>query len=219
MQNSPAKIEVLFQEGFRKLLHFAVFVFIIPLRWFGWRYAFGFGIISFFWNLWIMPRWFRASFRAEELARSRSLGMLFYSLCVALLSLAFPLPILASSWAVLSISDALSSIVGRFFGKTKLWWNKKKSWAGFFAYFISASICGWIFFIWTRLNIASSSPFWLGAEVLAKMMVTNSAKIFLFSTISAFFSSLAESLCRSFEDNLIAPFVYGLVLCLLFIYL
>ncbi len=214
------RIEELYQESFRQLLHLATFLFIIPLRWFSYRYAVWFGIISFFWNWKVMPGYFPDAFRSEEQARRISPGMLWYSVSVLLLGLCFPLPVLAGAWAVLSISDSLATLFGKFLGKKSLFWNRAKTWLGFLVYFFSAGISGWAFFLFTRANVEASSSFWFQAESLGKMMAVSPLPLLGISFLSGLAGALMESLPFSrINDNLTSPLVYALIMTLMVVML
>ena len=237
-RNAQPPIEALFQESYRQLLHIAVALFIIPLRWFGFRYAIGFAIAAFLWNLMVMPRWFKDSFRPSEKQKGYSTGMLVYPISILVMAVLFPLPIMAAGWAVLSVSDGFATLFGKLLGKKSLPWNKKKTWIGLFSFWISASIFGLLAFLWANPNILESSPFsrqvlYLLSRALYlisglsapgnffyshsynnHLMVSHIiSKLFVCSCLSALFAAFIESLPLSkLDDNIIAPISYALFL-------
>lgn len=213
MNKTQPRIEMIFQELFRQTLHCAVALFIIPLRWLGYEYAVLFSVIAFFWNLLLMPRFFPASFRPEEKSKGYSHGMLIYPGTILILALLFPLPVLASAWAVLSIADALATLTGKLVGKKTLAWNRNKTWLGFFSFFISAWLFGYLGFLWTKSNVLNSSPVWLFAISLNQIAEIPSRTIFLFSALSALVASWVESLpLAKLDDNLTAPLAFAITL-------
>lgn len=235
-------IEELYQECYRQILHIAVALFIIPLRWFWFWYAIEIALAAFLWNLFIMPMWFKDSFRPVEKQKGYSTGMLVYPLSIMIMALVFPLPILAAGWAVLSLSDGFATLFGKLFGKTALPWNKNKTWIGSFSFWISAAIFGWIALLWTVPNIECSSPFsyrfinWLTAnlfhfEFLAldagqeiadsiSFLSQYSGQLLICSSLAGLGAAIIESLSiPKLDDNLLAPICYSLFLLTIFIFL
>ncbi|MFH1473608.1 MAG: diacylglycerol/polyprenol kinase family protein [Candidatus Aenigmatarchaeota archaeon] len=72
-------------------------------------------------------------------------AIMFYMGCFLVTAL-FQTEIAIASIAVLSLSDALSTVVGTFFGKHKLPINKKKSWEGSTVFF-AATLIILLFFV------------------------------------------------------------------------
>jgi len=70
----------------------------------------------------------------------------FWSLFSALIAaILFGLPYAILGLLVLSIGDSFSTIIGKKWGKTKIFWNKEKSWIGFVSFAVSALIAAIIF--------------------------------------------------------------------------
>ena len=223
-------IEELFQESYRQLLHIAVALFIIPLRWFGFRYAIGFAIAAFLWNLLVMPRWFKGSFRPSEKQKGYSTGMLVYPISILVMAVLFPLPIMAAGWAVLSVSDGSATLFGKLFGKRHLPWKKNKTWIGSFSFFISATFFGWIALLWTGNNMEFSSSFaWkffhslesaipifsrnecYPIDYFMNVFLDDTWLILFCSCIAGFGAAIIESLpFPKFNDNLFVPIFYCL---------
>jgi len=214
--NGQPRVEALWRETLRQGLHIAAALFIIPLRWLGFKYAIGFAVIAFFWNLLAMPGLFRATLRADEKAKGYSPGMLAYSVSILVLAVFFPVPVLAAAWAVLSVSDGLATLSGKLFGKKPLCWNKDKTWTGSIAFFSSATVFGWLAFLMTAGN-PGSSPIAMGLPFPALSgPPLNAFMVFAASLGAALISALAESLpLRKINDNLLAPVCYALTLALL----
>jgi len=213
MNKTQPRIETLFKEVLRQTLHSAVALFILPLRWLGFEYALIFSVAAFFWNLLVMPRLFAETLRYEEKKQGFSRGMLVYPVTIFVLGLGFPLPVIASAWAVLSVSDGLATLAGLIFAGKPLPWNKNKSWIGFFAFFISATIFGLLAFIWTKVNLEGSSLNWFLCQSLSKFREISPALLFLYISLSSICASIVESLPISkIDDNITAPLAYATML-------
>lgn len=72
-------------------------------------------------------------------------GAIMFSLGILLATVLFPLNIAAACIAVLAISDSVSTLIGKTWGRHKLPINKKKSWEGSIAFFITAFAILWLF--------------------------------------------------------------------------
>jgi len=239
---SQPRIAIIYQESYRQVLHIAVALFIIPLRWLGFRYGVGFAAAAFIWNLVVMPRWFSETLRPGEKSRGYARGMLAYPLCIFLLALFFPVPVLAAAWAVLSFADGLATFGGKLFGRRNLPWNKNKTWVGSLVFLVSATLFGWLAWEWTQINAAGSCPiafagldfFWnriyanravelgfLSAgekfSSLNLILDKNAPMLFLaFSFLAGTAAAFLESLSlKKIDDNLTAPLCYALCFALL----
>jgi len=219
MDQSQPRIEIIFQEVFRQTLHSAVALFIIPLRWLSFYYALVFALTAFFWNLFVMPRLFPEALRPGEKRKGYSRGMLVYSSTILILALFFPLPILAGAWAVLSLADGLATLTGKLWGRRSLFWNRKKTWLGFSIFFVSASVFGWLAFLWTEVNLPGSSWTWFFADPMSHWPEIHPGILLVYSIIAGLLSSVIESLPLSkVDDNLTAPLGYALVLAALLLW-
>jgi dolichol kinase len=237
---SQPPIEELYRESYRQVLHIGVALFIIPLRWFDYRYAIEFAIFAFFWNLLIMPRWFRGSLRPEEKQKGYSTGMLVYPVSILVMALVFPLPILAAGWAVLSLSDGFATLFGKLLGHTPLPWNKKKTWVGFSSFWASAAIFAWIAILWTGGNTEFSSPFshrligwlsspcfsfeipaldaWYEIEFFMTFVFRDVITLFFCSFVAGLGAAIIESLSLpKLNDNVIVPIFFSLFILIFII--
>jgi len=239
---SQPRIELLYQESYRQALHIAVGLFIIPLRWLGFWYGIGFAAVALLWNLLAMPRWFRDTLRLGERLRGYSSGMLAYPLCILLLAVFFPIPVLAAAWAALSFADGLATLGGRLFGRRNLPWNQNKTWLGSCIFLASATLFGWLAWEWTAVNADGSCPlatawldflanrfyadraplsgFFSGNRIISSLnLIREHAHPLCFLTfalLSGSAAALLESLpLKKLNDNLTAPLFYALVFCLL----
>jgi len=238
---SQPPIEELFQESYRQVLHIGFALFIIPLRWFGFWYAIEIAIFAFFWNLIIMPRWFKDSFRPLEKQKGYSTGMLVYPISILVMAVIFPLPIMAAGWAVLSVSDGFATLFGKLLGKRHLPWNKNKTWIGTFSFWISAAIFGWLAIMWTAKNMDGSSIFshqftgwlmyarvyflWPISEATAhiEFFLSYSLQDPYFLLVASFIAAAGAAMIESLpiaklDDNLVAPLCFSLFILLIFTY-
>jgi dolichol kinase len=219
--NQP-KIATIYQEAYRQSLHIAAALFIIPLRWLGFRYATAFAAAAFFWNLVAMPKIFPGTLRPEEKQKGYSIGMLAYPICILLLAIFFPVPIVAAGWAVLSFADGLATVFGKLLGKRPLPWNKHKTWVGSFAFFISAALFGWVALEWTKTNNSATILIGMawGSRLWDQSIFRISSPILmLLSLISALLAALFESLpIDKINDNILAPIIYAISFLLLTIF-
>lgn len=200
------------RETIRKSLHIGVVVLAVPLHWFGWWYGMLFAGLSMAWNLMGMPRYFDFTFREEEKKAGYSRGMLTYPVVVFLLMLLFPLPIAASQWATLSFGDGFATLIGRFFGRRPLPWNKEKTFEGLAA-FIVMGAAGAIFFFWlTMHNADASSVIWQGSHILWVVGSLSMPEVVVLCIVSTMVAALFESLPLGYiDDNLAAPMAGALV--------
>jgi len=208
------------RELVRKGLHIGVVVLALPLRWFGWWYGIAFAAIAFIWNAVGMPRFFRFTFREEEKRTGYSRGMLSYPVTVLLLMLFFPLPIAVSQWATLSFGDGFATLIGKFFGKNPLQWNRNKTYEGMGAFLVMGTFGSLFFFMFTLGNAEASSFLWQGTGVLDHIRTLSFSMIAFICFASTMVAAIFESLPFDFvDDNILAPLAGALAklgLCFLF---
>jgi len=194
------------REVIRKSLHIGVIVLALPIRWWGWWYGLVFAGASMIWNSFGMPRFFRFTFRDDEETAGYSRGMLSYPVTVFLLVILFPLPVAASQWATLSIGDGFATLVGRFFGKRALPWNREKTWEGVAGFFVMATLGALFFFWWSLPNTLCSSFLWQGSSLLAHIEAMSFFQMFIICAVSTAVAAFFESLPIPYiDDNVAAP--------------
>jgi uncharacterized protein (TIGR00297 family) len=147
-------------------------------------------------NLTVLPRFGRVMWRDHENSSGKAPGFVFYPLAVLLLILAFwtHLEVAAAVWGILAFGDGMASVVGMAFGRAKLPWNPRKSWAGTLAYWICGTAAATVLLQWTAPD-HYSLQFALGCCALAALL-----------------SAVLESLPQGLDDNLGVPLVTGLCL-------
>jgi len=207
------------RELVRKTLHIGVIVLALPLHWLNWWYSLGFALVAFIWNALGMPRYFKFTFREDELKAGYSVGMLSYPIVVMILAVIFPLPIAASQWAALSIGDGFATLFGEAFGTKKLPWNKDKSYAGSLAFVVFATFGSTFFFFFTIDNVQGSSFLWQGHALLVHLTTFHLGEMFLICFLSSVAGAAFESLpYQPIDDNVSAP-LFGAITKLLLCYL
>jgi dolichol kinase len=93
-----------------------------------------------------------------------------------------------AAFAILGLGDAASALVGVAYGRTKLAWNRKKSWEGTFAGFVAGALAG---------LVMASVPFAFKALPIPPAF-------FGVVLVGAAAGALAETIPRV-EDNLVVP--------------
>ncbi len=204
------------RELVRKLLHIGVVVLALPLRWLGFWYGMGFAAAALVWNGVGMPRLFRFTFREDEERAGYSVGMLTYPLSVVFLMLFFPLPIAASQWATLSFGDGSATLIGRFFGRARLPWNREKTVEGLCAFLVMGTLGSLFFFSFTMPNVAGSSFLWQGSPLLSYIKGMGFTEVFIICGVSTAVAGFFESLpIPHVDDNVAAPLAGALTKLLL----
>ncbi len=188
------------REILRKLIHIAFGFLAFAIAFLGpWGSALMAASAVVF-NAFVLPRiGGRRLWRADEIARGRSLGILLYPVSVLVLVLVFrqQLEIAAAAWGVLAFGDGMAALVGSTVGGARLPWNRRKSWSGTISYWIfgslgAAALLGWTL---THQGWPVSWPF-----------------VIVVAAITAGLSAGLESQPQGLDDNLGVPLVTSLVL-------
>jgi uncharacterized protein (TIGR00297 family) len=188
-------------ELLRKIVHMAVGLIALSLRFLTPLQAAAMALAALLFNLYLLPRLGgKRLWREGEAASGRSLGIVFYPLAVLLLILVFArrLEVAAAVWGILAFGDGMASLIGMTLGGAKLPWNPDKSWSGSLAYVVFGTAGAVSLLMWTAPG-----------RYAALFALT---VCFVTATVSA----LIESLPLGLDDNLRVPLVAGLLLfCLL----
>lgn len=185
-------------DDFRQFFHMAIIFVAILFKFIGkWEAILLFLLASSISSLFVMyPRISRKIHRSyEKTPDERLLPVFTYTFSIILLIYFLPLYIAVAAWCALAIGDAVSTVFGTRYGKKKLKWNFKKSYAGTSAFFIFTFI-GMVFFTW-----------WFRPD----FAIIN---ILLFSLIGSFAGAIIESLPLRLEDNMTVPLGTAIVLCI-----
>lgn len=184
-------------ELLRKAVHLGAGSLAFTLRWLGpWGGAL-LALAGFLFNLVVMPRiGGRRLWRAAELERGRSLGIVLYPLIVLILILAFHrrLEVAAAAWGILAFGDGMAAVVGTMLGRARLPWNPAKSWAGSLAYWLFGTAVAATLLVWTVPERSG----WVFAVAVA--------------AIAALVAAALESLPLGLDDNVGVPLIAGLLL-------
>ncbi|MCX7920229.1 MAG: hypothetical protein N3A72_11640 [bacterium] len=187
-------------EDKRQVVHLTMVIFAVLLRWLVKWQAMVFAAVALLFNLFILRRLIPDLFREQELKKGYSIGIVMYPLVVLILVTVFPLYIAGGAWAILAIGDSFSNIIGRRFGKKKLYWNPVKSYAGLIG-FIIPSMIGSGFFLW-----------WINPNIGVKELIN-------LSVIGSIVSGILETLPLKIDDNILVGLGAGITLFFLSILL
>jgi dolichol kinase len=183
-------------EDKRQLVHLAMGLFALLLRWLNHWQAIIFAGAALCFNLFILRKLVPELFRDHELKQGYSVGIIMYPLVILVLVTVFPLYIAAGAWAILAVGDSCSNLFGRRFGTRKLYWNQSKSYAGLIA-FILSSIIGSGFLLW-----------WVKPDIQLAALVN-------LSVTGSVISGILETLPVKIDDNIIVGLGAGITLFLL----
>ena len=202
------------REVVRKVLHMAMGLFALCLRWLSpWQAALC-ALAALAHNLWLFPHYgYGKLLRPEEKARGYS-GMIGYpAVVLALILLSVDprtvlssvgndvdwrgnLAVVAAAWAILAFGDAAAALLGMALRGPCLPWNGKKTWAGWLGFTV---VGGGLAALWYAF--VSGHPL-DGPEGLAIVITAFAA---------AFLAGLVETLPGQLDDNLSVPLMAWLV--------
>lgn len=192
-------------ETRRQLLHTAVGLLALLLRWLPAWGAVLLAVVAVVGNLTLLPRFAPGIWRPRERAARLVSGIVLYPLAVLFLVIVFHdrLHFAALLWGILAFGDGPATLVGRAVGGARLPWNRDKSWAGTTAYLVSGGLAGAAILGWVAQGTAPG--LYSARDVLALASAT------------ALLAALLESLPIGLDDNISVPvlgalFVQGLSL-------
>lgn len=183
-------------EDKRQLVHLAMVVFALLLRWLTRWQAMLLAGAALFFNIFILRKIAPNLFREQEQEKGYSIGIILYPFVVLVLVSVFPLYIAAGAWAILAFGDSLSNIIGRRFGNRKLLWNPVKSYMGLIGFILPSIIGSGFFLWWVKPNI--------GIKEFVNLAVSGSV-----------ISSVLETLPVKIDDNIVVGLGAGLSLFLI----
>jgi uncharacterized protein (TIGR00297 family) len=178
----------------RQFVHLGMVSFALLLRYLNTHQALLCAGSAFLFNFFLLPRIAPGIYLREE--KRYSSGIILYPLSVFILLLFFPVYIVAGAWAIFAFGDSFATLIGRTYGRRKIFYNNKKTYLGSFTFLITA-IPGSIFFIW-----------WVDPSLSLNFI------IFL-SIFGSLFCAVIESLPLKIDDNLSVPLLGGLFIYLL----
>ena len=100
------------------------------------------------------------TFRPEERQRGYSMGKIAYAISVFFLLVFFHkrMHIVAGAWSIMALGDASATLIGMMWGRFLLPWNKNKSWAGLFAFFLAGTAGSFLLMWYTVATGAGADP-------------------------------------------------------------
>jgi len=138
-------------ETQRQLVHIGVGLFALLLRWLTWPQAVALAIAAVAFNLFALPRLSGRVFRAGDLDRPWSSGIVLYPLAVLGLVLVCRerLDLAAAAWGILAAGDGAATLAGTSIRSPRLPWNREKSLVGLLAFIILGSGAAIGLLVWT----------------------------------------------------------------------
>ncbi|HEY2932849.1 MAG TPA: DUF92 domain-containing protein [Acidobacteriota bacterium] len=172
-----------YSEDRRQLEHLAPVIFAVLLKYLNWPAALALAVAAMFYGLFISPLW--GTSRPGE---PRISGKFYYALAVFLLLLLFRrhFEFVAAIWGILAVSDSLSNIAGRRWGRTALPWNRGKTWVGSSTFLVSGFFTFLVLAGWFVGAAAVLRPEWIWTALLVSLAC-----------------ALVESLPAFVDDNLL----------------
>ena len=182
-------------ETQRQLLHIAVGLFALLLRWLTWPQAAALAAAAVLFNVAVLPRLGSRVFRAGDLDRPWSSGIVLYPLAVLGLVLIFRerLDLTAAAWGILAAGDGAATLAGRSIPSPKLPWNRDKSLAGLMAFLVVAPVAAVGLLAWTS-----------GSGLHPMLVITG--------VVAAIAAAFAETIPIRLDDNLTVPAAAAFVL-------
>ena len=188
-------------EILRQMIHLGAGFLAFGLRWIGPLPLLVVAWVGVLFNSWVLPRvGGRWLWRQQEIESGRAVGMVLYPFTVSILLLLYyrrP-EVAAAGWGLLAFGDGTAALAGQWWGRRRLPWNRSKSWAGFFGYFLVGWIAVAILVSWTMPGRYGVAFLWMVSGAVALL------------------GAFLESAPQRIDDNLAVPLVTSLLLlCLL----
>lgn len=185
-------------ETRRQLVHLGVLVFALPVPLVGpvWATVLCGAAVLFNWV--VLPLTGQDRLFRREGERFLN-GVRVYPVAVLMLVVFFPLTIAQGAWACLAVGDCFSNLFGRRFGRVKLPWNRRKSWAGTVGFAATAFPGALLLMLYSERcapGAALLEP-WRGAADLGGAGV-----VLLLAAVGALAGAVLESLPTRLDDNL-----------------
>lgn len=181
-------------------------LFAFALPWLTWWQATLCALAAFAFNWMVLPRLLghRLTSAREDVSDR---GVLFYPLVVLALILVFhrDLALAMVGWGFLALGDALAGVAGMKWGRARLPWNPRKSWAGLAGGFFGALFAGAGMVMFATVAPEFAHP--LRAAQLGALLLFAVAAVGGGAAIYAF----VESAPLAVDDNLVAPILGALV--------
>lgn len=187
-----------YSETRRQVLHVAMAVFALLLRYLTWEQAAGMAVAALAFNAFLLARVAPGIIRETDRRGARA-GVVYYPLAVLLLILVFRtrLDIVAAAWGVMAFGDGFATLAGRALGGPRVPWHPDKHLSGLAAFIVAGAIGGVALGAWVAPAVTPDPAilFTIAAPVLA-----------------AIAAGLVETLPIRLDDNLTVPAAAGAVL-------
>lgn len=192
-------------ETKRKIEHIIPVIFAFLLRYLNTWQALLFAFVGILYGLFLSQILVKSTARRHE--QGFSSGKVIYGVMVFVLILLFHQKtyIVAGAWAIMSLGDGCSGLLGRIYGKKRLPWNPEKSWIGSFAFILFGGLGASVLMWWVSLN-PSTAPH------IQEQVQAPATWVYFLTT--AFLASLVtagvESLPLKINDNITVPLTASL---------
>jgi len=179
----------------RQLLHLAVGLCALLLRWLTWPQAALVAAVAVAFNVAVLPRIAPGVLRASDREHPWSTGLVVYPLAVLGLVIVFRshLHLAAAAWAILAAGDSMATLVGLHAPVTRLPWNRQKSLGGLAAFILAGGSAAMVVMWW--VSPVAPDP-WMFATAL----------------VAAVVAGFAETVPITVDDNLTVPLLAAGVL-------
>lgn len=187
-------------ETKRKIEHIVPVVFAFLLRYLNIWQALLFALVGILYGLFFSRVLVKTAFREDEQGKRFSSGKLLYGIMVFILITLFnqKMYIAAGAWAIMSLGDGFSGLLGRALGRKKLPWNPQKSWIGSAAFVFFGGMGAGFFMWWVNVDSSQAPLAW--------------SYLFISAFLASFTAAVVESLPLKVNDNITVPLSAGLFL-------
>lgn len=186
----------MFKEKNRQSIHISFLLFAFLFKYLNKWQVVVILLVLLFITVVVVPKMKSRNFLYRQFEKKYSQGAIAYFSTLIVLTLIFPLYIVAASWAVLSLGDGMATLIGKNFKAQELPWNKNKSYYGSLAFVFFAT---------------------LGATILLKWMMPGFSlgHVFSIGLKASIVAAVVETLPWRFSDNSTVPIAAAVVVFLL----
>ncbi len=200
-----------YSETKRKIEHIVPLGFAFTLTIFPKWLVFTLSVTAVVYGIFLSRLLVKGTWRDEEMRKGFSTGKAAYGIMVLILLLIFhkKMQIAAGAWAVMALGDGAASIIGIRYGKTKLPWNKDKSWMGMLAFTLAGfAACAGLLYYTQATGDASTT-------IGSAFALLSAKRLMAMALITSAVCAAVESLPLPVNDNISIPALAGLLLYLL----
>lgn len=183
----------MFAEEKRQSVHILFFLCAFALKYLSRFQAVLMLLLLLFIVVFLVPKFKVKSHLYRFTEQRYSRGAILYFLTLLVLTLIFPLEIVAASWAILALGDGMATLIGKNFKAKELPWNKDKSYYGSLAFIIFGTIGAFILLKWMLPTMSGRLAISLGLK-------------------TSFVAAIVESLPWKIDDNVTVAVTSAVVL-------